>query len=244
MLARRGDLTEKWYEYAYRDRSDVRRFVAAYPDRRALSVSCDRVSHDYQFVRPLLTDPDEVLRAGKAALRRVRCHESDRDLEDVYLRLTDLPAESEVALADLGADHLNELRTLRGIVSETDAIRPKVIRAGFRCGKCEAVTRHVAQPGRRLRSHEKCPRCNSVGYLSFAPDASEYVDAQQAVVRDPDDPDESVAVLLEHDLAGSVAAGDRVRLVGVPRANQSGDLTIADTWIESVSMERLTDTDG
>jgi len=243
MLARSGDLTEKWYEYAYRDRSDVRRFVAAYPDRRTLSVSCDRVGHDYRFVRPLLADPDEVLRAGKAALRRVRGHAGDRDLEDVYLRLTDLPAESEVALADLGADHLNELRTLRGIVSETDAVRPKVIRAGFHCGKCEAVTRHVAQPGRRLRSHEKCPQCNSVGYLSFAPAASEYVDAQKAVVRDPDDPDESVTVLLEHDLAGAVSAGEAVRLVGIPRANQSGDSTVADVWVESVSMERLTDPD-
>ncbi|WP_134671548.1 minichromosome maintenance protein MCM [Halorussus marinus] len=241
MLARSGDLTEKWYEYAYRDRSDVRRFVSAYPDRRSLSVSCDRVGHDYQFVRPLLADPDEVLCAGKAALRRVAGHDHDRDLEDVYLRLTDLPAESELALADLGADHLNELRTLRGIVAETAPIRPKVIRAGFRCGKCEAVTKHVAQPGRRLRAHEKCPRCNSVGYLSFAPEASEYVDAQEVVFRDPDRPDETTTALLEHDLAGSVSTGETVRVVGIPRANRSGDSTVADVWIESVSMERLTD---
>ena len=241
MSARNGDLTEKWYEYVYRDRSEsVRRFVDEYPDRRSLSVSCDRFGHDYRFVRPLLADPDEALRAGKAALRRFLGGANDRDLEDVYLRVTDLPNESEVALADLRAGHLNELYTMRGVVTETEAIRPKVVRAGFHCGKCEDVTRYVPQIGRQLRRHEKCPRCNSVGYLSFAPEASEYVDAQEVVVRDPDHEMESVTVLLEHDLAGSVSDGEDVRIVGIPRADRADDSTVADIWVESVSMECLT----
>ncbi|USZ69867.1 hypothetical protein NGM10_15800 (plasmid) [Halorussus salilacus] len=244
MSVRSGDLTEKWYEYVYRDRSkSVRRFVEAYPDRRALSVSCTRVGHDYRFVRPLLANPDEVLRAGKAALRRFLADGSDRDLGDVYLRVTDLPAESEVALADIRADHLNELHTTRGVVAETGPVRPKVVRAAFHCAKCEAVTRHVPTPGRELRKHAKCPRCNSVGYLSFAPEASEYVDAQDAVVLDPEREDESVTVLLEHDLAGSVSDGKEVRLVGIPRADRADDSTVAEVWVESVSMECLTDRD-
>lgn len=241
MSARNGDLTEKWYEYVYRDRSEfVRRFVDEYPDRRSLSVSCERFGHDYRFVRPLLTNPDEALRAGKAALRRFLGDASDRDLEDVYLRVTDLPNESEVTLADLRATHLNELHSVCGVVTGTGPIRPKVVRAAFHCGKCEDVTRYVTQIGRQLRRHEKCPRCNSVGYLSFAPEASDYVDAQEVVVGDPDREDESVTVLLEHDLAGSVSDGENVRIVGIPRANRVDDSTVADTWVESVSMECLT----
>lgn len=237
MSVRSGDLTEKWYEYVYRDRAEsVRRFVRNYPDERALSVSCDRFGHDYQFVRPLLADPDEALRAGKAALGRFLPDDADRELGDVYLRVTDLPDESEVDLGAIRADHLNRLHAARGVVAETGPIRPKVVRSGFRCAKCEAVTRHVAQRGREFRPHAKCPRCNSVGYLSFAPEASEYVDAQAIELRDPDG-SETVTVLLEHDLTGETSAGDEVRLVGIPRANRTEGSTVADVWVESVSME-------
>ncbi|MFC4451486.1 hypothetical protein [Halorussus aquaticus] len=243
MAVRNGDLTEKWCEYVYRDRDEsVRRFVENYPDERALSVSCDRFGHDYRFLRPLLSNPDEALRAGKAALSRFLSGESDRDLRDVYLRISDLPAESEVALSDLRATHLNGLHTMRGIVGETGPLRPKVVRAGFRCAKCEAVTRHVAQSGREFRTNAKCPRCSSVGYLSFAPEASEYVDAQEVTVRDPAGGD-GLPVLLEHHLTGRVSEGDEVRIVGIPRASRADDSAVADTWVESVSMECLTGTD-
>jgi replicative DNA helicase Mcm len=243
MSVRSGDLTEKWYEYVYRNRPEsVRRFVEEYPDERALSVSCDRFGHDYRFVRPLLADPDDALRAGKAALGRFLSDETDREMRDVYLRVTDLPEESDIALADLRANHLNRLHTTRGVVTEVGELRPKVVRAAFRCAKCEDVTRHVPQPGREFRTHAKCPRCSSVGYLSFAPDASEYVDAQEVVLRDPADPDE-MTVLLEHDLTDSVSDGDEVQIVGIPRANRADDSTVVDTWLESVSMECLTDSD-
>ncbi|WP_276302335.1 hypothetical protein [Halorussus lipolyticus] len=240
MSVRSGDLTEKWYEYVYRNRAEsVRRFAEEYPENRSLSVSCERFGHDYRFVRPLLADPDDALRAGKAALKRFLADE-DREMQDIYLRVTDLPDESRVALADLRAEHLNRLHTTRGVVAEAGECRPKVVRAGFRCAKCEDVTRHVAQPGREFRSHAKCPRCNSVGYLSFAPGASEYVDAQEIRLRDPTGAD-AVPVLLEHDLAGSVSDGDELRLVGIPRASRTDDSTVADLWVESVSMECLTD---
>ncbi|WP_137286216.1 minichromosome maintenance protein MCM [Halorussus salinisoli] len=241
MAVRNGDLAEKWYEYVYRDRGEsVRQFVENYPDDRSLSVSCDRFGHDYRFVRPLLANPDEALRAGKAALSRFLSTETDRELQDVYLRISDLPAESEVALADLRATHLNCLHTTRGVVADAGPLQPKVVRAAFRCAKCEAVTRHVPQRGREFRGNAKCPRCNSVGYLSFEPEASEYVDAQEVQVRDPSS-SEKVPVLLEHDLTGTVSDGDELRLVGIPRASRTDGSAVADMWVESVSMECLTD---
>jgi len=243
MSARSGDLTEKWYEYVYRDRGEsVRRFVEQYPDERALSVSCERFGHDYQFVRPLLSNPDEALRAGKAALGRFLADDADREMRDVYLRVSDLPAESEVALGDLRAEHLNQLHTTRGVVAETGQLRPKVVRAGFRCAKCEAVTRYVAQRGREFRTHAKCPRCSSVGYLSFAPDASEYVDAREVRLEDPAG-ETAVPLLLEHDLADGVSDGDEMRIVAIPRASRTGESAVAETWLESVSMECLTTAD-
>ena len=254
MSVRSGDLTEKWCEYVYRERPEsVRRFVRNYPEERSLSVSCEQFGHDYRFVRPLLADPDRAFRAGRVALKRFLARSDDErlaggdqwsapttDLSDVYIRVSDLPEESETAIADVRAEHLNELRELRGDVLETGPIRPKVVRAGFRCAKCEAITRHVGQPGRAFRSHAKCPRCNSVGYLSFAPDRSEYVDAQRITLADPTVGGQSVTALLEHDLVGAVEAGDELRLVGIPRADRDDDTALGDLWVESVSMENLT----
>ena len=244
MSVRTADLAEKWYEYVYRERSDrIGRFLDRFPDERALSVSCDRFGHDYQFVRPLLADPDAALDAGRAALRRF-ASQSDEELDSVYLRISDLPERCEVAFDDLRADNLNELHAFRGSVVATEPIRPKVITAAFRCAKCERVTRHDAQPGRTFREHAKCPRCSSVGYLSFAPEDSDYVDSQLVELRDGDGQSASdgdvVPVLLEHDLAGSVSVGETVRLVGIPRAERAVASTVADLWVESVSMEHLT----
>jgi DNA replicative helicase MCM subunit Mcm2 (Cdc46/Mcm family) len=240
---RSGDLTEKWYEYVYRDGDEsVRRFAERYPDERALSVSCERFGHDYQFVRPLLANPDEALRAGKDALRQFLGDDTERAMRDVYLRISDLPAESEVALDEIRATHLNELHTTRCVVTETGPLRPEIVRAGFRCAKCEVVTRHVAQPGREFRAHAKCPRCSSVGYLSFASEASEYVDAREIEVRDPNGGTE-LPVLLEHDLADAVSNGDKLKIVTIPRVRRTGDSTVGNTWLESVSMECLTSRD-
>ena len=241
MSVRRGDLTEKWYEYVYRERSErVRRFVETYPEERSLSVSYDRFGHDYQFVRPLLSNPDEVLRAGRDALGRFLSGSDEGALDAVYLRVNDLPERSELSLAELRADHLNELHMMRCTVTGTGSVRPKVVVAAFRCSKCERVTRRVAQPGRTFREHDKCPRCNSVGYLSFEPEDSEYVDAQTVEIEGVDSDDESITAFLEHDLAGAVEVGDDVRLVGIPRAERAGATTVADRWVEAVSMEHLT----
>ena len=243
MSVRRSDLTEKWYEYVYRERSErVRRFVETYPDERSLSVSYDRFGHDYQFVRPLLSNPDEVLRAGRDALGQFLSNDETK-FDAAYLRVNDLPDRSELSLAELRAEHLNELHSLRCTVVGTGPVRPKVVVAAFRCAKCERVTRRVAQPGRAFREHAKCPRCNSVGYITFEPEDSEYVDAQTVEVSDGDGGNtdaDRVEAFLEHDLAGTVEAGDGVRLVGIPRAERTGETTVADRWVEAVSMEHLT----
>ena len=243
MTVRPSDLTEKWYEYVYRERAErVRRFVETYPDERSLSVSYDRFGHDYQFSRPLLSNPDEVFRAGRAALGRFLPGSDDEGLDAVYLRVNDLPERSEVSLADLRAEHLNELHTARCRVTGVDEVRPKVVVAAFRCAKCERVTRRVPQQGRSFREHAKCPRCSSVGYLSFAPEESEYVDAQTVELRDSraETSDDRIVAFLEHDLAGTVRSGDEVRTVVIPRAKRTGDSTVAERWVETVSMEHLT----
>jgi hypothetical protein len=68
------------------------------------------------------------------------------------------------------------------------------------------------------------------------------VDAREVRLRDPTGETE-LPLLLEHDLADSVSDGDEVRIVAIPRASRTDESAVAETWLESVSMECLTDSE-
>ena len=237
-----GELIDKWTTYVYRaDRRAARRLIDEFPERRHLRVDYGRLGVDYEFTNPLLSEPDATLGAGREALRRFAAEEGvtpppDDPFETVYLRITDLPESRQMPLGELRAEHIGELVSFAGRVAEVGPVRPKLIRAAFRCEVCDGVTTRVTQPGHEMRDVPGCPDCKNVGFVNFVPERSEYVDTQ-AVGIEPPDGGERRSVWLEHELVGTVASGEAVRVAGIPRARSNGGSTVFDLDVEAVSVD-------
>ena len=235
------ELIDKWKAHVYRaDRASTRRLVDEFPDRRHLEVDYGQLGVDYEFTNPLLSEPDATFTAGREALRGFAADEGvavprDDPYETVYLRITNLPESRQMPLADLRAEHIGELVSFAGRVSGVGPVRPKLIRAAFRCEVCGDITQHVTQPGHEMREVPGCPDCRNVGFVNFVPERSEYVDTQAIEVR-PTDGGDARAVWLEHELVGSVAADRTVRVAGIPRARPAGGSTVFDLDVEAVSV--------
>ena len=237
-----GELIDKWNTYVYRaDRRAARRLIDEFPERRHLRVDYGRLGVDYEFTNPLLSEPDATLGAGREALRRFAAEEgveppADDPFETVYLRIANLPESRQMPLAELRAEHIGELVSFSGCVAEVGPVRPKLIRAAFRCEICDAITGYVTQPGHEMRDVPGCPDCRNVGFVNFVPERSEYVDTRVVEIEPPDG-GERRSVWLEHDLVGAVASEESVRVAGIPRARSNGDSTVFDLDVEAVSVD-------
>ena len=236
-----GELIDKWTTYVYRaDRRAARRLIDEFPERRHLSVDYGHLGVDYEFTNPLLSEPDATLGAGREALRRFAADEGvtpppDDPYETVYLRIANLPESRQMPLPALRAEHIGELVSFAGRVAEVGPVRPKLVRAAFHCEICDAITASVTQPGHELRDVPGCTDCKNVGFVNFVPERSEYVDTQVVEI-EPLDGGERRPVWLEHELVGTVAPGEAIRVAGIPRARPNGGSTVFDLDVEAVSV--------
>lgn len=235
------ELMNKWTAYVYRaNRRSTRRLLEEYPERRHLTVDYGQLGVDYEFTKPLLSEPDWTFRVGQEALRQFAAEQgfevNGDGFETLYLRLENLPETRRTPVADLRAEHIGELVSVAGTVAEVGPVRPKVVSAAFHCQLCDDVTQRIAQPGREFRAVPGCPSCRTVGFVAAAPERSEYVNAREVVLRSETGAG-TVTVTLEHDLADAVSTGQQVRIAGIPRASRNGDSTVCDLYIDAVSVD-------
>lgn len=235
------ELIDKWNTYVFRaDRRATRRLLEEFPERRHLAVDYEQLGVDYEFTNPLLSEPDATFAAGREALRGFAADEGvavprDDPFETVYLRIANLPESRQMPMADLRAEHIGELVSFAGYVTDVGPVRPKLIRAAFRCEVCGDITQHVTQPGHEMREVPGCPNCKNVGFVNFVPERSEYVDTQSVDVR-PVDGGDARSVWLEHELVEAVGVDRTVRVAGIPRARPDGETTVFDLDVEAVSV--------
>ncbi|GAB7019836.1 hypothetical protein [Halostagnicola bangensis] len=235
------ELIEKWHTHVFQSvEDDIRDLLVAFPDRRNLSISFEQCGTDYRFTAPLLSDPDRTLEAGRTALAAFvdqRFDELETNLradERLYFRLQDVPDSVRYPLTSIRSSHLNRLITVAGTVRSLESPQPRVVTAVFECDRCGEETT-VPQHDRRLRDTVRCQACQTGTSLRLVPDYCEYVDAQLVQLTDGD---RTLPVSLEHDLTGSVEAGDRLELVTIPRARLDSETTRAEIELEAVSLDR------
>lgn len=238
------ELVEKWRSLVFEPAAgDVRELLAAFPERRQLSVPFESCGIDYRFTAPLVNEPDRTFEAGRRAIREFAADRFEREFEPdgrVYLRVRNVPDSVRRPLASIGTEHLNRLVVVSGTVAELRQPQPRVVTARFECERCGNYTA-VGQPGRRLRRRTHCSHCSGAGTLALAPDAGAYVAAQTLSLEDGE---RTLPVALEHDLTGRFAVGDRIDVTAIPRARLDGETTVADLELEAICVERRAAADG
>ena len=148
---------------------------------------------------------------------------SDQTLADMVVRVSGVDVE-EVAVNSLRNNHRGKYLGLRGQVSRATQVRPKTVKAVFRCERCstsdnDTLLEPIPQFGEELQLPDQCPGCERKGPFTLVEDKSTMVDHQ--ILELADEPGENmganshtVPVHLYRDEAGGVMPGDRIRVNG------------------------------
>ena len=176
----------------------------------------DLVSQSHELAELLLRQPEETLRLLEVALDEVGL------ITNARIRFTDLPANQLIKIREIRSQHLNQLITIEGIITQTSDIRPEVVNAKFECPSCGS-TLSILQLEKRFQEPKSCS-CGRRG--SFKLLGKEMVDAQMIVLEESPEnltggeQPRSIDIFLKEDLVEPrmekrTTPGAKVEIIGV-----------------------------
>ena len=228
---------------------DIRELEDMYPDMRSLYIEFGTVDDfDADMALSLLDNPRECIQAARDALRDIM--RGDMADADIDIRITNLPRDAHIDIRDLRGRHLGKLISFDALVTKAVQVRNDIRIAAFQCARCGAIIRHVmedqlySEPLECYREQDGCGRSGGTTRFRLIPELTKTEDVQKIECQEPLDgagatPPARISVWLTGELAGSVTAGNRIILNGIPRmiTSQRSKSTVMDTDVMAVSLE-------
>ncbi len=240
-----------WNEIFSDDKYSLRiaEIQANYPQDRSLYIAYDDIdSANTDFAMYLFDNPDRCLRLGGKAIKSI-LPPTWEPANDINLRINGLPADARVEVRDLRSKHLGRLIAINGLVRKATIPKLKMVRAHFKCAKCDADL-WVEQKGMYRIPPLACTNegCNK-GVLRFnlLEESSVYSDKQKIEIQESPEglrggaQPERISAYLTDDLAGAVQAGNKVTLNGIVRPVEKGEndkSLVFDVFIDVISIDR------
>jgi replicative DNA helicase Mcm len=194
----------------------------------------------------LIDEPEIVIKELEEALRRyILPH--DVKLDKVRVRIIGLGNERRKLIRDIRSEDIGKFLSVEGLVRKVTEVRPKLVEAVFLCEKCGTVI-NVPQNGSKLATPQKCVNELCTGNrFTLLPEESKFVDSQRIRIQEsPEDlkggeQPQMLDILLEDDLSGIVAPGDKIIVNGIlrayPREGQRAKSNVFDIYLEGNSIE-------
>jgi len=239
---------EFFEKYYYEEINNLAFRIKSGENKRAIYVNYIEdlsVFQEGRLAEELIEYPDEVLAHAEKGLASCT-NIYGVTLEGCKPRFYSLPSTKKILIRDLRSSHISKFIAIEGIVRKVTEVRPKIISAAFKCTNCRNII-HVPQDDSTLRYPYEC-RCGSKRF-QLIPEKSVSIDSQRVKIQEyPEnlrggEQPQSIDVLLEGDLTGTINPGDRVIVNGIvrakPRGIQQKMLTLMDLYIEGNSIEML-----
>lgn len=225
-------------------REEIEQLAQNHPDeQRSLYVDyAELEAFDPDIAEDYLNQPEYMRTFAEEALLLVE-NSANVSLSETRVRLYNLP-DMPVDPGTIRAQDnvIGGLITVRGYIQEASDVTPTITRAAFKCQRCETLTR-IPQIGDELQEPPQCQGCERQGPFRINSDQAEFEDKQTlTVVPVPEaasTTDGELEVVLEDDLAGAVAQGDRVEVAGVVEANQEGSKTAVTISLTGEAVSRV-----
>ncbi len=122
----------------------------------------------------ILANPEETLRLIELAI------EEKGLVNDVRVRLYNLPKSQEIKVRNIRSKHLNEMIIIEGIIRQASDVRPQVVNAKFECPSCGTII-SVLQMEKKFREPTRCS-CGRKGGFKLI--SKEMVDTQRLVIEE------------------------------------------------------------
>lgn len=164
----------------------------------------------------ILSNPDDALRLVELAIEEYGL------VNNVRVRLLNLPEQHQIKIRNLRSKHVNELIVVEGIIRQASDVRPQVVNARFECPSCGTVI-SVLQIEKKFREPSRCS-CGRRG--GFTLKSKEMVDTQRLVIEESPESltggeqPKRINVFVKEDLVEpkmeeKTTPGSKVRAVGV-----------------------------
>lgn len=249
MVTESNELLNRFIAF-YRDccYEEVEQLAQNYPDeQRSLYIDyADLEEFDPDIADDYLNQPDQMRPYAEEALSRIE-NPANVSLSEARVRLHNLP-DMPVDPGTIRAQDnvIGRLVTVRGYVQEASDATPTITQAAFECQRCGTLTR-IPQRSDELQEPHQCQGCERQGPFRINYDQSEFENKQTlTVVPVPEaapTTDGELEVVLEDDLAGAVAQGDRVEVAGVVEADQKGSKTAVTISLTGEAVSRVSPQD-
>src|SRR6267378_2198613 len=188
----------------------------------------DLISFDPDLARKLVTKPDEYLRfAESAAISQMKVEDPEyaEQVGRLFVRFRRLPEKK--ALRKIGAENLNKMVLVDGIIVRVTQVKPMIVKAKFQCLKCLEIIAEE-QEGDLMRgpAGSTCPICKQRSAFKLLEDESVFKNTQEARIQErpedlpPGQLPRYLDIRLEDDLVDSARPGDRVSVTSIVRAEK------------------------
>jgi len=228
------DLVPSFKEFFSSDamRDYLQECVAEYPEKKSVEVDySDLQKYNPKIADLLLSNPDAVIRAAESAVEAAAQNLPNPPEKKFspHVRFYNLPPVRgvEVDVQQLGAEHLNKLSRVEGVVNWVTVIKPLMKTALWECAHCGNTVKTysdkniIKQPGVCV-----CGRKDS---MKLVEKSSEFNNLQRGELQDPIEklrgstPASNVELWLEDDLVNKITPGERVIITGILRLRPERD---------------------
>lgn len=228
----------------------VRELEDLYPDRTSIYIDFSAVDrHDSEMAIDLIDHPVASLRAAAQAVKQLM-HDAMRDA-DISVRVSKLPRDVRVGIRDLRGQHLGRLVCFDALVTRATQAKHDVRIGMFRCARCGQVIKHpmeaqlFSEPLECYKDQDGCGRSGGTTRFRFLADEAITEDIQKIECQEPLEGSSGtsparITVWLTGDISGTVTAGNRIILNGIPRMARSAEKpksTVMDTEVIAISAE-------
>ncbi len=236
-----ADEFEEFFSSIYRQA--IAHLKSVFPKERSLYVNYgDLEKWNLEIADLLLSDPDTVLEAADAALKRFSF--DDKFGYEPHVRFVNLP-DMNLLIQDLGSAHIDKFVRVEGVITKRAETKPKVKLAIYKCSNCGATYKQVVtQKSKPLRVCEVCGK-----KVAFAESESRFVDIQMAEMQEllerlkGGSPASHIFLMMEDDLVNTINPGDNVIVNAIlrikPPQKKGADKNLYVKFLDVVSIEKM-----
>lgn len=202
---------------------DLNTLSEIYPENKSLYVEFRHLeSFDHDVSDYLLSKPDEWFEAATEAISESIFQ--FKELPDIKVRVTGIPAILEVGISKLRDIHLGKFLSLRCVISKTSEVRPAYEVASFQCMRCGHITKVDQSKDLDLLQEPfagcENSTCGKKGPFKLVQEESVMYNHQYLKIQEPIEnlrggQPEFLNVSCADEIAGVTKPGDKVIITGI-----------------------------
>ena len=233
----------------------VHNLAQNWPDEQSLEVSYRIIEgFDDEFAQDIIKHPELHFHAANHALRQF-LRDAGHSTMFPFVRIVHLPSDQIRIVSQLRSDDIGQMLAIDAVTTKISGVRPRIYSASFECASCGHVTivnqpneQELVEPIECSQIDGGCGKPKRQTRFVLQQEESILINSQFIELQELPEQmkggiqPERIICIGEHDLAGKLNPGDRVKANGVLfiRSQRKGgkDTPVFDIFLRIHSLER------